>query len=72
MIKLENTKSLTRFELRSYIVGSTANEFIIMAFCYERAGLVAVIYMYDVYDVGKTRPFNEYPLKPHYCMVKLE
>ena len=35
-------KSLTRFELRSCIVGSTANEFIIIAFCYERAGLVAV------------------------------
>ena len=42
MIKLENTKSLTRFDLRSCIVGSTANEFIIIAFCYERAGLVAV------------------------------
>ena len=41
-MKLENTKSLTRFELRSCIVGSTANEFIIIAFCYERAGLVAV------------------------------
>ena len=42
IIKLENTKSLTRFEFRSCIVGSTANEFIIIAFCYERAGLVAV------------------------------
>ena len=31
------------FELRSCIVGSTANEFIIIAFCYERAGLVAVL-----------------------------
>ena len=36
--------SLTRFELRSYIVvGSTANEFIIIAFCYESAELVAVL-----------------------------
>ena len=43
IIKQENTKSLTRFEPRSCIVGSTANEFIIIAFCYERAGLVAVI-----------------------------
>ena len=42
MIKLDNMKSLTRFQLRSCIVGSTANEFIIIAFCYERAGLVAV------------------------------
>ena len=42
IIKQENTKSLTRFEPRSCIVGSTANEFIIIAFCYERAGLVAV------------------------------
>ena len=42
IIKQENTKSLTRFEPRSCIVGSTANEFIIIAFCYESAGLVAV------------------------------
>ena len=35
-------KSLTRFEFRSYIVGSTVNEFIIIAFCYERAGLLDV------------------------------
>ena len=42
IIKQENTKSLTRFEPRSCIVGSTANEFIIIAFCFERAGLVAV------------------------------
>ena len=42
MIKQVNTKSLTRFENRSCIVGSTANELIIIAFCYERAGLVAV------------------------------
>ena len=40
MIKQENTKSLTCFESRSWILGSTANEFIIIAFCYERAGLV--------------------------------
>ena len=46
IIKQENTKSLTRSELRSCIVGSTANEaneFIIIAFCYERAVLVAVL-----------------------------
>ena len=48
MIKQENTKSLTRFELRSCIVGSTANEFIIIAFCYERAGLVAVLRLYEI------------------------
>ena len=43
IMKQENTKSLIRFELRGIcIVGSTANEFIIIAFCYERAGLVAV------------------------------
>ena len=41
-MKQECKKSLTRFEPRSCIVGSTANEFIIIVFCYERAGLVAV------------------------------
>ena len=41
-MKLENTKSLTRLELRSCIVGSIANVFIFIAFRDGSAGLLAV------------------------------
>ena len=47
MIKQKNTKSFTLFESSSCIVGSTANEFNIAAFCYERAGFVVVVQVFD-------------------------
>ena len=45
--------------------------FVIIVFCYERAGLVAVTTTYSGVNIRKTCPCNVYPIEHHFYKAKL-